>query len=621
MAFGADEFRPATPDELSMKEASWAPGAPAVVLDWDVRYDDTTSRSSEYIRIKVLRDEGRKYGDVELVAIRDFLTVGDIRARTTRPDGTVIPFNGKVYDKVIFKKGGLRVTSKTFTMPNVEPGAILEYRFSTTWHVSQYRTEYWPLQREIPVRRASFWIRPAQMLPTICVTRGMPKGAVPKWLKDHYEFQLGAMPPFVEEALAPPPEAIKPRIEFFYTRESDEKYWEAVGEEFSTYVEQFIGSHKNVKKAAQELTIQATTDDAKLSALYAGVQGLRNLSREVEKSEQEEKREKLRNRNDAGDVLRLGYGTAAELNRLFVGLARAAGFESWIALVSSRDETVFSRRLPDASQFSDEIAVVQVGADERYYDPALPYTRPGQLAWANTAVEAFVLKPKSKSSWGRTPEFPYATSVTSRVAELVLDGSVLKGRVTITYRGHDALEHRLEARNEDEAANRKRFEDAAKALFPEASITKLVEMSGLHDALEPLEIQFDVEFSSIGATTETRAILPLSLFSLRQKPSIAPETRRSPIFFPYQHQIEDRITLRLPTGFVVESLPKAATADAGIATFTSQWKHEEEMVRFERKWTVKGLAVPASEYPRIREFFASVSAADQDALVLKKDGV
>ncbi len=42
-----DDFRPATPEELALKDVSYSPGAPAVVLDWYVRHDDIDSRSIE----------------------------------------------------------------------------------------------------------------------------------------------------------------------------------------------------------------------------------------------------------------------------------------------------------------------------------------------------------------------------------------------------------------------------------------------------------------------------------------------------------------------------------------------------------------------------------------------
>lgn len=61
--FGRDEFHPATAAELALKDLSWAPGANAVLLEWNVRHDDEVSVGSEYYRIKILKPEGKEHGD------------------------------------------------------------------------------------------------------------------------------------------------------------------------------------------------------------------------------------------------------------------------------------------------------------------------------------------------------------------------------------------------------------------------------------------------------------------------------------------------------------------------------------------------------------------------------
>ena len=74
----------------------------------------------------------------------------------------------------------------------------------------------------------------------------------------------------------------------------------------------------------------------KLQKIYARVQQIRNTSFELEKSEQETKREKLKDINNAEDLWKRGYGNGVQLTWLFLGLARAAGFDAYGAWVSAR---------------------------------------------------------------------------------------------------------------------------------------------------------------------------------------------------------------------------------------------------------------------------------------------
>ncbi len=55
--------------------------------------------------------------------------VEDIQGRTIHPDGTIIPFTGKPYDKLVEKTQGIKFMAKVFTMPDVEVGSIIEYRY------------------------------------------------------------------------------------------------------------------------------------------------------------------------------------------------------------------------------------------------------------------------------------------------------------------------------------------------------------------------------------------------------------------------------------------------------------------------------------------------------------
>src|SRR5450432_56367 len=87
----ADEWQPISPDELKMTSLPEAPGAPAVILFRQVDRDDNAKTGNEqnYMRIKILTEEGRKYADVEIPYFHDQGNVIAIRARTVRPDGSV----------------------------------------------------------------------------------------------------------------------------------------------------------------------------------------------------------------------------------------------------------------------------------------------------------------------------------------------------------------------------------------------------------------------------------------------------------------------------------------------------------------------------------------------------
>src|SRR3954469_17481975 len=112
-AFAKEQFlHDATPEELAMKSVEMAPGAQAVVLQWDHRQDDFTNWESEYVRIKIFDRDAAKYGDIELPYFAGYTWIKDMQARTIHADGTVVPFTGKTYDKLLVKASGLKVMAK-----------------------------------------------------------------------------------------------------------------------------------------------------------------------------------------------------------------------------------------------------------------------------------------------------------------------------------------------------------------------------------------------------------------------------------------------------------------------------------------------------------------------------
>ncbi|HYK38897.1 MAG TPA: hypothetical protein VEU98_02665, partial [Candidatus Eremiobacteraceae bacterium] len=117
----ADEWQPITPEELKMTSLPEAPGAPAVILYRQVDRNDAGIQRGrgagefDYVRIKILTEEGRKYANVEIPLLRTRSNISGVHARSIKPDGTITNFDGKVYEEVVEKTKGLKYTAKKFT--------------------------------------------------------------------------------------------------------------------------------------------------------------------------------------------------------------------------------------------------------------------------------------------------------------------------------------------------------------------------------------------------------------------------------------------------------------------------------------------------------------------------
>ena len=62
----AEDHPPVTPEDLKMTSEPMAPGAPAIILYRQVDRDDRAGHEDYFIRIKILKEEGRNRADVEI---------------------------------------------------------------------------------------------------------------------------------------------------------------------------------------------------------------------------------------------------------------------------------------------------------------------------------------------------------------------------------------------------------------------------------------------------------------------------------------------------------------------------------------------------------------------------
>jgi Domain of Unknown Function with PDB structure (DUF3857) len=196
-----------------------APGAPAVILYRQVDRDDNarTGNEQNYVRIKILTEEGRKYADVEIPYFREQGVIISLRARTIRPDASIAMFDGKAYDKQIVKAKGVKYLAKTFTLPDVQVGSIIEYHYTYDMTENYVYDSHWTLSEELFTRHAKFSLKPNRDFALRWSWPiGLPAGTSPPKQEPNGVIRLEAqnVPSFQVEDFMPPENALKYRVEF-----------------------------------------------------------------------------------------------------------------------------------------------------------------------------------------------------------------------------------------------------------------------------------------------------------------------------------------------------------------------------------------------------------------------
>jgi hypothetical protein len=221
---------------------------------------------------------------------------------------------------------------------------------------------------------------------------GLPPGTEPPKIGADKIARMTAndVPAFVTEDFMPPPNELKFRVVFIYSEETFEndpvKYWRKFGKKEYDRMEGFINKRKELEAELAQIVSPNDTPEMKLQKIYARVDQLRNLSFETRKSEEEEKRDKLKIPENAADVMKLGYGTGYGITWTFLGLARAAGLDAHGLMISRRSEYFFDEKRMDSKELDSNAVLVKLNGKDLYFDPGAKFVPYALLPWQESGV-------------------------------------------------------------------------------------------------------------------------------------------------------------------------------------------------------------------------------------------
>ena len=158
------DWPPIPPEELALRDDHLNPGAHAVILYREVYADHVDHSETHHVRIKVLTEQGRAYGNVMIPSSPNTVVAEDIEARTVDSDGRAVPFSGQVLQSTLARNRDVKVFVKVLSLPDVAVGTIVEYRYKLYWKtngLSKFLYHYsWDIQSDLSLLWGRFIISP-----------------------------------------------------------------------------------------------------------------------------------------------------------------------------------------------------------------------------------------------------------------------------------------------------------------------------------------------------------------------------------------------------------------------------------------------------------------------------
>jgi transglutaminase-like putative cysteine protease len=638
----ADVFKWTQPTQadLNMTSVPGYPGAPALYLNREEVTNDDLHSVLHYERIKVLTEKGKDYANVELRfvgGVGDFgddgvdnKMISDVAGRTIHADGTVIPFTGKTYLKTIFKTKSVSYQARVFTLPDVEVGSILEYRYATRIDDNIFEAPSWYAQSDLFTRALHYrWIATSRELssdsgsiasiiwfPILPASAKFTKTSIPE---PTFDLTMTDVPPAPDEEFMPPIRSFTYRVMFSYSPyQSQEQFWKEKGKQWSKAVNSFADSDKDsLRSAAADAVAGQASEEAKARKLYALVQGLENTDNTRTHNSAEEKLAGEHRDKAASDVLANKRGDATQLAELYIALARSVGLKAYAVLVPSRAVTLFVPAYTSFDQFDHMLVLVSLDGHDVYLDPGTRDCPYGELGWEYTVAQG-IRQSEGGTAFTTTPAAYEAQNSTQRVGDLhlALDGTV-QGKLTLTFTGARALAWReIELKNDSQEL-RKQLRTAIEDMVPGTLHVDIASVDG-EDAYEkPLVVHATVE-GTLGTVMAKRILLPADIFVAKDHQPFTQARRDVAVDLHYAQRTLDAVRVTYPASMSVEAapaelkLPLLKDAFYSMTTLTGP-----NSITVRRNDVLGTFIYTVADYPGLRSFYDTFEAKDKDSIVLK----
>ena len=624
-----DEWRPLDPAELAMKTSTVEKDADAEALFWEVRLDDSQLEEfslKHYVRIKVFTERGKEsQSKVDLPFIGSS-RIKDIAARVIKPDGSILELKkDDVFERTIVKASGLKLKAKSFALPGVEPGAIVEYRWREVipgGSANRLRIQF---QRDIPVENVTYFLKPFQGMRYLPFNLGETN-----FVKDKdgfFKFTVTNMPAFREEPKTPPEDQLRSWIFLCFsdgTKLGPDEFWKNFGKAAFEGTKDSMKVEGEVKSAVATIIGDASTPEEKLRRIYDFCRTkIKNLSDDAAGLTDDEKK-KLKDNKSPADTLKRSQGSGSNIDYLFAALAKAAGFEVRLALSGNRDDLFFTKNLSNESFLASAFIAVKVGEKWEFFSPAEMYTDFGMLGWPEEGQDALVLDPK-EPFWVHTSMAGPERSLEKRTGKFhLLDDGTIEGDVRIEYTGHLGFEKK-EYNDDDSPAEREEtLRSIVKKQMSTAELSE-IKIENVTDPVKPFTYSYHLRVPGYAQRTGKRLFLQPGVFEHGRGALFPSANRKYPVYFHYPWSEQDHITIELPSGFTLDNadVPNSITPEMTQRVCAQQIKIDSDghTIIYDRTFFFGGggnILFPVDKYAAIKQLFDMISQGNDHTISLKQ---
>jgi len=360
-----------------------------------------------------------------------------------------------------------------------------------------------------------------------------------------------------------------------------------------------------MKKEVLALTASAKSDQEKIDILYKYLQdNTRYISVQIGVGGWQT--------FDAAYVEKNKYGDCKALTNFMKSMLKAVDVKAYPVYIGSGRDDALVREDFVYPNFNH--VILNVPSEKYWLECTSSYSPPNYIGKSNADRMAL----RVTEEGGELVKTPSFTPEENKEANETIINLLANGDATIVNKcqlsgpGQSWLRY-----SAFEDTKKEREDDFLESCgLPSVSIKKY-EVEALMDK-PVVKVNYDIVVRKYAAKSGKRFFVPIN--ALNKFSSTPEKTKRTePIILNQGYMLEDDLTLVLPAGYEVESIPdESILLESEYGVYKSNITVEGSKLKYKRTLTMLPLSLPASAYEDFRNFRKEVAELDNAKLVLVK---
>ena len=308
-----------------------------------------------------------------------------------------------------------------------------------------------------------------------------------------------------------------------------------------------------------------------------------------------------------------GSGNVAEINLMLTSMLRDIGLKANPVLVSTRDNGI--PIFPTREGYNYVISGVEVANDTILLDATSSYSTPNILPLRALNWEGRMIKKDGSSvTVNLYPKDKALEAVTFDVK--ITDNGDLDGMLRRIKKGHGAMYYRGEYNDANEDEFIEKLENKYGSM--EISGFEVTNKDDLSQAItESYKFNTEDQIEIIG---DRMYFSPMFFLRTGESP-FKLEKREFPVDFGYPSESKYRIGINIPEGYVVETLPEPAMLKLpdGLGSFTYNLSASSNRIQLMVNTRVEQSVIAPLYYDTLKEYFKLMIGKMNEKIVLSKN--